>query len=191
MLTVAAVAIRFAGTCAVSWVALTTLVASAVAPHWTTAPVRKPVPVTVRVKAALPATTLGGLNDVMDGALMAKARAFDAEPWGFLTVTLAEPALAIKSGAIMALNCVVLPKVVESAVPFHWIVAPFWKPLPVTVRGNCGPPAKALFGLKLLIENGVMVNISVLGAAGPVGFLTDTVAEPAVAMRLAGTVAVS
>ena len=48
-------AIIAAGTNAVSWVALTYVVASAFVPHCTAAPLTNPVPVTVRVNAAPPA----------------------------------------------------------------------------------------------------------------------------------------
>lgn len=74
-------AIRFAGTEAVSCVALTIVVASAVPFHWTTAPDANPVPFTVRVKAAPPAEVVFGLNEVTAGPItMVKLTEFEFTP---------------------------------------------------------------------------------------------------------------
>jgi hypothetical protein len=64
---VPALAIRPAGTVAVSSVALTTVVFNAVPFHCTTAPATNPVPFTVRGNPAPPALAVDGLSDVMDG----------------------------------------------------------------------------------------------------------------------------
>ena len=62
------VAIRFAGTEAVSWFALTYVVVSAVLPQFTVAPGTKFVPLTVRVNAAPPAVTEEGERLLMVGS---------------------------------------------------------------------------------------------------------------------------
>jgi len=59
--------IWLAGTVAVSWVALTYVVASAVPPTCTTLLETNPVPLIVRVSAFEPAVTLVGLIDMMAG----------------------------------------------------------------------------------------------------------------------------
>jgi hypothetical protein len=67
-LAVPAVAIRLAGTAAVSWVALTKVVVSPAPFQFTVAPETKFVPVTVRVKAPPPAVAELGLRLVMVGS---------------------------------------------------------------------------------------------------------------------------
>jgi hypothetical protein len=62
-----AAAIRLAATDAVSCVALTNVVGMAVPFHLTVEPDKKPVPFTVRVKAAPPAVAEVGLTPVMPG----------------------------------------------------------------------------------------------------------------------------
>jgi hypothetical protein len=60
--------IRFAGTGAVNWVALTKVVPASAEPfHWTTASDAKPLPFTVRVNAGPPAAMLAGLRLVITG----------------------------------------------------------------------------------------------------------------------------
>jgi hypothetical protein len=63
------VAIRLAGTAAVSCVALTYVVVSAVLPHCTVEPETKFVPLTVSVNAAPPAVVEAGERLVMVGAI--------------------------------------------------------------------------------------------------------------------------
>ena len=67
---VPAVAIREAGTVAVSWVEETNVVASAVAFHFTVEPETKLVPFTVRVNCAPPAVAQLGLSEVIEGAAL-------------------------------------------------------------------------------------------------------------------------
>ena len=62
------------------------------APHITVEPLRKPVPATVRVKAAPPATPVAGVNDVILGAPMVNVDPTDDALLVFFTVTLAVPA---------------------------------------------------------------------------------------------------
>src|SRR5579871_1304954 len=65
MLAEPALAIRLAGTCAVSCVALTNVVASGEPFHCTAAPLTKFVPLTVSVNDGLPAVPDAGLSEVI------------------------------------------------------------------------------------------------------------------------------
>jgi hypothetical protein len=196
MLTLPCVAIRLAVTAAVSCVALTSVVGSAVPFQSTVAPERKPVPLTVSVKAGPPAVAEVGLRLVITGAagLIVKVAAADEAPPGFITTTLATPAAEIRFAGTAAVNCVALTKVVVSAVLFHFTPAPDTKPVPLTVKVKAGPVAVADGGLRLLMAGGepppLMVNVDALDVKPP-GFTTETFAVPAVAIRLAGTITVS
>ena len=74
----------------------------------------KPLPLTLRVKAALPATALGGVSEVIDGTglalLIVNAFALEVPPpgAGLKTVTLALPALAMSPAGTDAVSCVAL-----------------------------------------------------------------------------------
>jgi len=65
-LTAPAVAIRLAGTEAVSWLGLTYVVANAVLPQSAVAPETKFAPFTVSVNPALPAVMLLGISEIGD-----------------------------------------------------------------------------------------------------------------------------
>ena len=95
-LAVPAVAIRLAGTVAVSWLALPKAVASAEPFQLTEAPATKFVPLIVSVNAALPAVAEPGLNPVIvgEGGLMVNVATLEL-PYVALTVMLALPAVAI------------------------------------------------------------------------------------------------
>jgi len=67
------------------------VVASAVDPHITVEPATKFAPETVRVKGALAAAIVLGLNDEMVGPLTANVLAEDEAPLEFLTVTFTDP----------------------------------------------------------------------------------------------------
>ena len=74
----------------------------------------KPLPLTLRVKAELPATALGGVSETIEGSglglLIVNAFALDVPPpgVGLTTVTLAVPALAMSAAGTDALSCVAL-----------------------------------------------------------------------------------
>ena len=82
--------------------------------QFTTEPLTKPVPLTVRLKATPPAVALAGEMVVMVGtglgALIVKADAVEVPPpgAGLNTVTWAVPALAMSAAAIAAVNWVAL-----------------------------------------------------------------------------------
>jgi len=163
-------ATKLAEIVAVACVALTTVVAICVPFQYMTEafePVTKFVPVTVSVKAALPAPMLAGESCVIVGgepgeALIVKrtmlessvvpeAKEFDEpetdEP-GTCTTTCTVPALAMFDAGTVAVNWVLLTKVVVSALPFQRIFAPETKPFPAAVMVNPALPAVALAGLR-------------------------------------------
>ena len=120
-------------------------------PKLTVAPVTKPVPVRVKVKAAPPAVAEVGAIEVSVGAaaaLIVKDRIADVPPpgAGFVTVTVAEPAVAISAAVIAAVNCVALTKVVVLAAPLNFTTDVDTKPVPFTVSVKAAPPAVALVG---------------------------------------------
>ena len=74
----------------------------------------KPLPLTLRVKAAPPETALAGESEAIDGsglaALIVNVVALDVPPpgVGLKTVTLALPALPMSPAGTDALSCVAL-----------------------------------------------------------------------------------
>src|SRR4029434_7767912 len=94
------------------------------------APAAKPVPVTVSVKAALPAVTLAGLRLVMVGVGFTLAtvneRAPDVPPpgAGVNTVMLGVPAAAISLAGMAAVSRVDETNVVVRLAPLTWTIEP-------------------------------------------------------------------
>ena len=76
-------------------------------------------------------------------------------------------------------------------MPFHWTVAPWANPVPLTVRVNAALVAGADAGLRLAITGGggTMGNEKTAEVAPPA--VTDIMTLPAPPIRLAGTDAVS
>ncbi len=194
MLAFPALAIKFAGTAAVNLTELTNVVVSAAPFHCTAAPERKLVPFTVSVNAAPPAVAEVGLRLLMRGvgALMGNVAAADGLPPVFTAVTLALPELAIKLAVTAAVNWVELTNVVVSAEPFHCTAAPETKFVPLTVNVNAGPPAVAEVGLRLEMAGvGTLIAKATPAEGVPPLLIAVMVALPALAIRLAGTAAVS
>ena len=162
---VPAEAIKAAETAAVSCPALTKVVTRGLPFHVTWLPLVKPVPLTVRVNAAVPATAeLGDRLVRVAGALMVKVTAGGEVCPESTTVTEAVPAEAMSDAGTVVVNCPALTKVVVRALPFQVILAALVKPAPLTVRRNAGPPAVALCGTMLLIDSAVvMVKVSGAG----------------------------
>jgi hypothetical protein len=193
---VPAVAMREAGTVAVSCVEETYVVVSAVAFHFTAEVETKFVPVTVNVNCEPPAAAQVGLSELIVGtALIVNVTALDVAPHGLglTTVIEAVPAVAIREAGTAAVSCVDETNVVVSAVAFHFTVEVEAKFVPVTVNVNCEPPAVAQVGLReLIVGTALIVNVTALDVAPHgLGFATVIEAAPAVATREAGTVAVS
>ena len=187
-----AATIRLAGTAAVSLIALTNVVVSAAVPHFAVAPETKLVPLIVKVNAAPPAVAELGLRLVIVGTpgLMVKVAPAEAPP-AVVTVTLAVPGTAIKAAGTVALSWPALTNVVASAVAPHFAVASETKLVPLIVRVKAGPPAVAELVLKPLMVGGAGSMVKVALAEVPPAVVTVTLAVPAVAIRAAGTVAVS
>jgi len=115
----------------------------------TVAPVTNPTPLTVSVNAAEPETALDGEIElrVGTGLLIVNDNAFDVPLGaGFVTVTLAVPAVAISAAVIAAVNWVALTKVVVLAAPLNFTTDVDTKPVPFTVKVKAAPPAVALVG---------------------------------------------
>src|SRR5215472_9976429 len=181
-------------------VAESTVTVRAWPPTVAVAPAAKPVPVTVSVKAALPAVTLAGLRLLMVGVGFTLAtvseRAPDVPPpgAGVNTVTLGVPAAAISLAGMAAVSCVDETNVVVRLAPLTWTIEPLVKLEPVAVRVKAAPPAEAVLGLMLeRIGAGVgaaMVRAREFEVPPPdPGVDTLTWADPALAMSAAATLA--
>jgi hypothetical protein len=96
---VPAVAMRFPGTDAVSWLALTNVVANAVLPHCTIAPEAKFVPFTVMVNAAPPAVAEDGESPVIVGAELGTPIKATSRMTSLLDVRDEEVACGVKRNA--------------------------------------------------------------------------------------------
>jgi hypothetical protein len=156
------------------------------------------MPFTVKVNAAPLAVADAGFKLVIagDGLLIVKLAAGDDPPpgAGFITTTFAVPAVAMSLAGITAVNCVALTNVAVRAPPFHHTVEPLTKFDPLMVRVNAAPPAVAEFGLRLEIVGVGLLIVKRIDPDTPppgAGLLTVTLAVPAVAMSVAGIVAVS
>ena len=100
-------ATRFAGTAAVSCVALPKVVVSAAPPHCTVEPDTKLVPVTVSVNAAPPATAEEGDSEEIVGAgaaPMVNEKGADGTGPGFTTVIFTEPGAATRFAGTAAVS---------------------------------------------------------------------------------------
>jgi len=149
---VPAVAMSVAEMAARSCELLTNVVVRADPFQLTTELLIKPLPFTVRVKAALPAVPVDGESEVMLGggfdALIVNEEPADVPPpgAGLNTVTSAVPAVAISVAEMAARSCVLLTKVVVRADPFQLTTELLMKPLPFTVRVKAAAPAVAADG---------------------------------------------
>jgi hypothetical protein len=150
--TMPAVAMSAAGIVATIWVLVTDEgVIAGLVPKFTVAPVTKPVPARVNVNAAPPAVAEIGAIEISVGpetALIVNDRLPDVPPpgAGFVTVTVAEPAVAISAAVIAAVNCVALTNVVVLAAPLNFTTDVDTNPVPLTVRVKAAPPTVALVG---------------------------------------------
>src|SRR5499427_1100052 len=181
-------------------VAESTVTVRAWPPTVAVAPAAKPVPVTVSVKAALPAVTLAGLRLLMLGVGFRSAtvsgRAADVPPpgAGVNTVMLGVPAAAISLAGMAAVSCVDETNVVVRPAPLTCTIEPFVKLEPVAVRVKAAPPADAAAGL-MLDRTGagvgaVMVKARALEVPTPDPAVDTLIwADPALAISAAATLA--
>jgi len=166
------------------------VVSSAVAPHITVEAPTNPVPVTVSVNAAAPATAETGLSDAMVGPTTANGLAEEDAALEFWTVTFCEPAAAIWTGVTAAVSEVALTKPVASGVVFHNTVDPPTKLIPVTVSVKAALPAKAEVELKDVIAGPFTAN-ALAEEETVLEFCTVTFCGPAEASWILVTDAVS
>ena len=188
---------------AVNCVALTYVVVRLDPFHFTTEPLMNPVPVTVKVNAAVPAVAFVGDSVLIAGtgfaALIVNAAVPDVPPpgAGLSLLPARSPPLAMSAAVIAAVNCVALTYVVVRLDPFHFTTEPLMKPVPVIVKVNAAVPAVALAGDSVLIVGigfaALIVNAAVLPHVPPpgAGFVTVTCPVPAVAMSAAVIAAVN
>jgi len=120
-------------------------------PKFMVAPAAKPVPAKLSVNPVPPTVAVAGVIDVSVGAetgLIVNDTEPDVPPpgAGFVTVTVAVPAVAISAEAIAAVSCVALTNVVVLAAPLNFTADVDTKPVPFTVRVKAAPPAVALVG---------------------------------------------
>ena len=113
-----------------------------------------PLPLTVSVNAAPPAVAAFGFKLVMEGEglLIVKVNPFDVPPpgAGFVTVTVALPAVVRSPAGIVAVNCVALIKLVVRPLPFQNTCDVGTKFDPLTVSVKPLVPDVAEFGLRLV-----------------------------------------
>src|SRR5436190_23103222 len=96
----------------------------------------------------------------------------------------------MRAADTVAVSCVEETNVVVSAAPFQFTIDVETKFVPLTVNVNCESPAEAQVGLSEVIV-AVTLIVNVTAADVPPHPLTVIEAVPGVAMRAAGTVAVS
>jgi len=156
---VPAAAISTAPMVACSWEPPTYVVGLLSPFHLTTEVATNPLPVTVRVKARLPAATLLGVKVVTAGTgggagAIVSDRAADSPPpgLGVNTVTEAVPAAATSPAPMAARSSEPPTYVVVRLLPFHLTTELGTKPLPFSVRVNAEPPATTTAGDRELSE---------------------------------------
>lgn len=166
--------------------------------HCTTETSLKFVPVTVSENPAEPASAefCESEPNVGNGSSIVNVTAEDVPPpgAGLNTVTEAVAAVRMSAAGTAAINWVALVNVVTSAAPFHWTTEAPTKPEPVTVSEKAAEPAIAEVGSRDVRTGTGSLIVKVTAAeVPPAGAALNTVIEavPAVAMFIAGTVAVN
>ena len=93
-----------------------------------------------------------GFKELMEGTglRISRVKAFEREPSGLITETLAVPAVEMSDAVIVAVNWLSDANVVCRPKPFHLTVEPLTKLLPFTVSVKEGPPVVAYDGLTLV-----------------------------------------
>jgi hypothetical protein len=157
-----------------------------------------PLPVSVRVKAALPAETLAGemLEREGSGLVIVSVAAAEVPPPGAELATVIEtlPDEATSLAETVAVSCVLLTNVVLRLEPFTRTTEPETKLLPLRISVNAALPALTLDGEILESEgNGLLIASANAPDVPPPGAGLTTVIErvPAVAVSPAEIAAVS
>ena len=130
------------------------------------------------------------------GVVIVNVCAFDVPPpgVGFTTVTETVPVAFTSAARIAAVTCVEETNVVVLAEPFQFTTDPETKFVPSTVSVKSELPAEVEVGLiEVVVGTGLLiVNVRAAEVPPPgAGVTTSTEAVPAVAMSIAGTMAVS
>lgn len=122
--------------------------------HCTDADESKFEPLTVSVKPFPPARAELGFKEEITGAggTMLKVTPFDVAPLSD-TVTVAVPAVAIRSAVTAVLNSVLLSTCVLNGEPFQSTTAVESNPVPSTFSVNGGPPAVVEVGSIEVIDS--------------------------------------
>jgi hypothetical protein len=113
---------------------------------------------------------------------------------GFVTVTAAVPGVATSVARMAAVTIVLLTNVVVRFTPLICTVAPFTKPVPLTVKGKAPSPTVALEGDRDVSVGGAMLMVKAAALEVPppdAGFITVTFTTPAVSMSAAAMAAVN
>jgi len=139
------------GICAVNCVGEMTAVGRFAPFQRTTEVEVKLLPVTISTNPGLPASAVFGFRLTSvgaggGGAVMVNGNGFETSPPGLRTVTFAVPGVAKLEAGTIAVNCVVVMKVVTRSTPFHCTVESRLKFAPVAVSVSAGEPACAEFG---------------------------------------------
>jgi hypothetical protein len=184
--------IRLAATAADNWLELTQVVGRVWPFHRTLEPGINPLPLTVKVNAALPTVTDCGERADNTGAVAVRVKmsAFDEDPPGFDTAIEFEPGTPARLAGTDAVNWEAEANTVGNGPPFQRTTEFAKKLDPVTVRARLEVPAAADAGFSPVIDGPITPKARPLDLAPPA--LTTVIATvPGVASRLAGTVAVN
>jgi len=168
MLAVQKLAIRLAGIAAVNCFELTNETVNGVAFHRAVEAEVKLVPLTVSVKAVLPAMADAGLRLSIEGGGGRTVKAsVDEIPLRSFTVMLVVPALTIREAGTTAVSCSALTYFVTSAVVPHiaFEVEVKFEPLMVSVKPL--PPAMAELGFSEEVAGGGPTENEKLGDDEP------------------------
>jgi hypothetical protein len=185
---------------AVSCVALTNVVVRVAVFQRTVAPLTKPVPLTVRVKAGPPTVALDGDSDASVGTgllfVICSCCADELPPpgLGVLTVIATELGFAMSAAVMAAVSRVELTNVVVRSELLSCTFDAGTKPVPFTVSVKAGPPAETLEGDSDEIDGDGLLTENVWADEVPppgVGVLTVTGTEAPDAMSEALIDAVS
>src|SRR2546427_6884307 len=178
-------------TAAVNDVLLPKVVVSAVPAKCTTAPSTKFLPVTVSVNGVAPTIALvcERLSSTATGFLTVKSCELEAPTPGLTTVMANVPVVFNCAAVTAAVNEVLLPKVVVSAVPAKCTTAPLTKSLPLTVNVNGVAPTIAPVCERPVIAATGFTTVKSIPLEAPTPGLTTVMANVPVVFNCAAVIA--
>jgi hypothetical protein len=146
----------------------------------------------VSIRSTPPATVEAGLRLLIAGGGCVTVKTAEEEiPETVLTLMPAVLAAAIRLAGTRAVNCVELMNVLGNSVDPHHKVQFEVKFVPFTVSVKALPPTYALAGLRLVIVGAGGLTVKAALWLAPLTLLTVMLAVPAVAIKLAGTAAIT